>query len=80
MLLEPSHHIITLVEAYVDNYGPAVNDLTSLWTINVFLELMDLSATPLQIDGPPLHFNYFLFYVSITYALLLPCVFTFKLL
>jgi hypothetical protein len=29
---EPSHHVMSVVEAYVDSYGPAVNYLTSLWT------------------------------------------------
>jgi hypothetical protein len=32
MLLKPSHHVITLVKAYVGSYGPAVNDSTSLCT------------------------------------------------
>jgi hypothetical protein len=42
MLLEPSHHVMTAAEAYMDGYGPAVTQQV-YESKNAFSQLMDLS-------------------------------------
>jgi hypothetical protein len=42
VLLEPSHHVMSPVQAYLDSYGPVVNDSTSSWTQKCIL----------GVDGP----------------------------
>ena len=48
----PSQRARLALAAHVDGNGSAVNDLKSYGPRNIFLELMDLCDTLLQVYGP----------------------------
>lgn len=60
----PSHRAMSALDAHVEVYGPAVNDLTSLWIKIALSELMDLSDTSLQVNGLLVHFTLYFITVS----------------
>jgi hypothetical protein len=50
---------MSVVEADVDGYGPAVNYQQVYELRNAFSKLMDLKNTCIQVDGPLMYFTFF---------------------
>jgi hypothetical protein len=49
---------MSVVEADVDSYGPAVNYQQVYELRNAFSKLMDLKNTCIQVDGPLMYFTF----------------------